>query len=221
MCSCSCSWSASFSRLSLLWRLDWFPLRPSSSKGRAKRSTLHRRLMPRCPDDCPACRLASPPASGGGLASTPVRPWREVKSRRGAPKRVNSAGFACPNQQCTYFGITDAQIHALAGDGKHGRAEQIQTLRCQACHSTFTSRRNTALYRLKTPSHQIAVVLSALAEGLDLSAAERVAELPTNHHRQPFCPELESTHKSCTNAPSAISSSRTCSWTNCAPGSAG
>jgi hypothetical protein len=98
--------------LALLWRLDWFPLRPSSSKGRAKRSTLHRLLKPRCPDDCPACRLASTPASGGGLASTPVRPWREVKSRRGAPKRVNSAGFACPNQQCTYFGITDAQIHA-------------------------------------------------------------------------------------------------------------
>jgi hypothetical protein len=30
------------------------------------------------------------------------------------------------------------------------------------------------LYRLKTPSQQVAVVLSALAEGLDPSAAERV-----------------------------------------------
>jgi hypothetical protein len=30
------------------------------------------------------------------------------------------------------------------------------------------------LYRLKTPSHQIALVLAALAEGLDPSAAERV-----------------------------------------------
>jgi len=30
------------------------------------------------------------------------------------------------------------------------------------------------LYRLKTPSQQIAVVLTALAEGLDPSAAERV-----------------------------------------------
>jgi IS1 family transposase len=160
--------------LALLWRLDWLHLRPSSSRGGANRSTLHRLLKPRSPDDCPACRLASTPASGGGLASTPVRPWREVKSRRGAPKRVNSEGYACPNQQCTYFGITDAQIHALVGDGKHGRAEQIQTFRCQACHTTFTSRRNTPLYRLKTPSHQIAVVLSALAEGLDLSAAERV-----------------------------------------------
>jgi transposase-like protein len=83
-------------------------------------------------------------------------------------------GFACPNPQCRYFGNTDAHFHALVGDGKHGQAEQIQTLRCQACRTTFTSRRNTPLYRLKTPSHQVAMVLSALAEGLDPSAAERV-----------------------------------------------
>ena len=104
----------------------------------------------------------------------PVRPWREVKSRRGAPKRVNTEGFACPKQQCPYFGITDASIHALVGDGKHGQAEQIQTFRGPACRTTFSARRHTPLYRLKTPSHRIAMVLSALAEGLDLSAAERV-----------------------------------------------
>jgi IS1 family transposase len=60
------------------------------------------------------------------------------------------------------------------GDGKHGHAEQIQTFRCQACRTTFTSRLDTPLYRLKTPSQQIAIVLSALTEGLDSSAAERV-----------------------------------------------
>jgi hypothetical protein len=38
--------------------------------------------------------------------------FREVKSRRGAPKRIDTQGFACPNQQCQYSGITDAQIHA-------------------------------------------------------------------------------------------------------------
>jgi IS1 family transposase/transposase-like protein len=160
--------------LVLLWRLDWLPLQLGSSRGGAKRSTLHRLLKPRCPADCPACRLASAPSSGGEPAPGPVRPWREVKSQRGAPKRIPTEGFACPNQQCPYFGITDAHIHALVGDGKHGRAEQIQTFRCQACRTTFTSRRNAALYRLKTPSHQVARVLSALAEGLDPSAAERV-----------------------------------------------
>ena len=62
----------------------------------------------------------------------------------------------------------------LFGDGKHGQTECIQTFRCQACYSTFSARRNTPLYRLRTSSHQVVVVLSALAEGLDPSAAERV-----------------------------------------------
>jgi IS1 family transposase/transposase-like protein len=87
---------------------------------------------------------------------------------------VNTEGFACPNPRCPYFGITDAQIHALVGDGKHGQAEPIQTFRCQACRTTFSARRHTPLYRLKTPSQQVAMVLTALAEGLDASAAERV-----------------------------------------------
>jgi transposase-like protein len=160
--------------LALLWRLDWLHLQPSHSREGTMHDTAQRLLKPRCPDDCPACRLASTASSGGEPAPLPVRPWSEVKSRRGAPKRVNTEGFACPNQQCPYFGITDAHIHALVGDGKHGRAEQIQTFRCQACRTTFTARRHTPLYRLKTPSQQVAVVLSALAEGLDLSAAERV-----------------------------------------------
>ena len=158
--------------LARLGRLDWFPLRSSSSQGMAKRMTLHHLLKPRSPDDCPACRLASTPLSAGGPA--PVRPWREGKSRRGAPKRIPTEGFACPNPQCRYCGITDAHLHALVGDGKHGQSERIQTFRGPACRTTFTARHDTPLYRLKTPSQQIAVVLSALAEGLDLSAAERV-----------------------------------------------
>jgi len=161
--------------LLLLWSLWWSQPGPVQSRAAAKlRTRLHRLLKPRTPDDCPACRLTSSASSAGGPAPAPVRPWPEVKSRRGAPKRVKTEGFACPNQQCLYFGITDAQIHALVGDGKHGQAEQIQTFRCQACRTTFSARHDTPLYRLKTPSHQIAIVLSALAEGLDPSAAERV-----------------------------------------------
>jgi hypothetical protein len=206
--------------LALLWRLDWFPLRPSCSRGGAKRSTLPRLLKPRCPDDCPACRLASTASTGGGPAPAPVRPWREVKSRRGAPKRVNTQGYACPNQKCLYFGNTDAQTHALVGDGKHGQAERIQTFRGPACRSTFSARRDTPLYRLKTPSQQIGMVLSALAEGLDPSAAERVAGLPASHHHQPFSRVQAGTRTSCTSASSAIYISRTCSWTSCAAGCA-
>ena len=118
--------------LALLWRRDWLHLQPCASRGGAKRSTLHRLLKPRTPDDCPACRLASTPSPGVGPAPLPVRPWCEVKSRRGAPKRIDTEGFACPNQQCLYCGITDARVHALVGDGRHGQAEQIQAFRCIA-----------------------------------------------------------------------------------------
>ena len=116
--------------LALLWHLGWLHLQPVHSRAGAKRSRLHRLLKPRTPLDCPACRLASPVSSGEDPAPTPVRPWCEVKSRRGAPKRVNTEGFACPNQRYPYYRITDAHIHALVGDGKHGRAEQIQTFHC-------------------------------------------------------------------------------------------
>jgi hypothetical protein len=160
-----------FLGLALLWRLSWPYLQLSHAQADRRCALVHRLLKPRTPRDCPVCLLAS---SGVEPASAPVRPWYEVKSHRGAPKRIPTAGFACPNQQCAYFGITDAHIHALVGDGKHGQAEHIQTFRCQACHTTFTARRHTPLYRLKTPSHQVAMVLTALAEGLDSSAAERV-----------------------------------------------
>ena len=70
--------------LVLLWRRDWFPLRSASTKGSTKRSRLPRLLKPRTPHDCPACRLASPASSSAGQAPAPVRPWSEVKSRRGA-----------------------------------------------------------------------------------------------------------------------------------------
>ncbi len=69
--------------LVLLWRLDWFSIQPCSSRGGAKHSRLPRLLKPRTPDDCPACRLASPASSAG--EPRPVRPWCDVKSRRGAP----------------------------------------------------------------------------------------------------------------------------------------
>lgn len=100
--------------LARLGRLDWFPLWPASSPGTAKRIMLPRLLKPRSPDDCPACRLASTASLVGEPVPVPVRPWSEVKSRRGAPKHIDTEGFACPNRQCRYFGNTDAQFHAAS-----------------------------------------------------------------------------------------------------------
>jgi len=160
--------------LALLWCLDWFHLRPSSSRGEAKGSTLQRLLKPRSPDDCPACRLTSTSSSGADPSPLPLRPWREVKSRRGTPKRRNTQGFACPNRQCPSSGITDAHIHASfwRWQAWSCRANPDLSRPCLPHHVECSTPH--ALSRLKTPSHQVAVVLSSLAQGLDLSAAERV-----------------------------------------------
>jgi hypothetical protein len=169
--------------LALLWRLDWFHLRPSSSRGEAKRSTLQRLLKPRSPDDCPACRLASTSSSGAGPSPLPVRPWREVKSRRGAPKRINTEGFACPNRQCPYAGITDAHIHASFGRWQAWacRANPDLSRPCLPHHVQCSTPH--ALVPSENPfSPGRSGADHALAEGLDLSAAERVAGLPTSHH---------------------------------------
>ena len=65
-------------------------------------------------------------------------------------------------------------MHALVGYGSHGKHEKIQDLMCQACGLKFTVRRDTVLYRLKTHSDKVAQALALMAEGVDVSALERV-----------------------------------------------
>ena len=146
---------------------------PSCAQG-PQRSQVPRCLRPRSPLDCPECCQAALPAAIQEPKPAPVRPWREVKSRRGAPKHSSTEGVACPNRACSYYGISEAHIHALVSDGSSGTLEKIRRWRCQACQTTFSARLHTPMYRLKTPSKQVALVLSALAEGLDVSVAERV-----------------------------------------------
>ncbi len=159
----------------LLWLIVLWARRHHAQLDRSSARLIRQRLLkPRTPDDCPACQCQHAPPALRPMPPPAPRPWSELKSRRGAPKRIPTDGFACPNLACTYHGITDAQVHALVGDGVYGKQERIQTFRCQACGTTFSSRRNTPLYHLKTPSSRIAEVLSAVAEGLTVAAAERV-----------------------------------------------
>jgi hypothetical protein len=122
-------WKQHHRRLGKLWK-------------RAKRGP-PRRWQPKSPKDCPACQA-------GVSLSLPrirrnVRPWSQVKSTRGRKKQIQTQGFACPNVQCAYFGIRDAALHALVGNGKRGKHNHIQTLRCQACKCSFSSWRNSGL----------------------------------------------------------------------------
>ena len=183
-----------------LWVMVRWHRRPQTGSP-AGAARVQRLLKPRPPDDCPACHQATAPTSEAGLR-LPVQPWREIKSRRGAPKRINTPGFACPNRRCHDDHITDADVHAVVGAGPHGRHERIQTFRCQACNTTCSARLHTPLYRLKTRSQREGEVLTALAEGLDISAAARVVG-----HRHATMT---------TTAGSRTSTCHMCNWTNSA-----
>jgi hypothetical protein len=89
----------------------------------------------------------------------------------------------------------------LFGDGKHGHAERIQTFRGPACRTTFTARRDTPLYRLKTPSCQVALVLTVLGSWAGSFRRRAGLRLPTSDHHEPFCPVPASTLRPYTNAP--------------------
>ncbi len=82
-----------------------------------------RRLRPRTPEDCPYCgeeheRHCHPLVR---VRQQPV-PYKERKSRRGRPKEKQTEGHCCWNLRCEYYGIRNADIHALVGDGCHGKS---------------------------------------------------------------------------------------------------
>jgi IS1 family transposase len=154
----------------LMW-VKWHRPSPAARRTHPDGKPTPRPLKPRTPDDCAACRAAQPVTPP---TFTPPQPYSQVKSPRGRKKRVSTIGFACPNPDCAYYGITDDQIHALVGYGGHGRHEYIRDIKCQACQAKFSVRYGTVLYRLKTPALRVGEVLSALAEGLSVGATVRV-----------------------------------------------
>ena len=131
-------------------------------------------LKPKTPDDCAICREEKgSPAKEVHPCQLPRR-WSEVRNRRGRQKSLSTQGYACINRKCAYFRVMDERVHALVGYGHHGKNERIQGWMCQACGRKFTVRRDTVLYRLKSHSEKVALSLALLAEGMDVSALERV-----------------------------------------------
>jgi transposase-like protein len=129
-------------------------------------------MKPKSERDCPFCQTDHLGTSKA-LLFLPV-PWPQIKGRGGRKKHISTARYFCPNPNCAYFGETDERVHALVGDGRHGKYESIQDFFCQACHTKFTARRNTVQYRLKTPSQTIERILWLLALGVEISALEEV-----------------------------------------------
>src|SRR5262245_25954016 len=96
------------------------------ARRQSARLSVRRAWRPCAPDDCAVCRAQHVGPAAAACPAAPVRPWAEVKSRRGAPKRRSTAGYACPSPACPYFGITDERVHALIGYGYHGTTDRIR-----------------------------------------------------------------------------------------------
>ncbi len=157
----------------VLFSYGWFCLQQTLEvppKTRPKR--LPRPLKPSTPNDCPEC--VGPVLPDASPTDPPVRPWRDVKSKRGRPKSVDTEGYACHYWKCKYRGITDSSVHALVGYGHHGANLDIQDFYCEACEHKFSARRHTALYRLKSAAARVALALASVAEGLSIDATVRV-----------------------------------------------
>ena len=147
-----------------------------------------RQLKPKTEKDCPQCRDGL--SRGEPVTDTCLhvpKPWNSVKGKGGKKKTIHTQGYFCSNPACAYYLITDETIHALVGDGSHGKYEEIQDLLCQACHKKFTVRRHTVLYRLKTHSATVRLVLNLLALGTDISAIEEALNLRESTIRTWLC----------------------------------
>jgi hypothetical protein len=107
----------------------------------ARRLRGRRPFRPQPPAACPRCGQTSASDASGTASVSPPPPWRERKSRRGAPKRVPTDGSACTNPACLYAAITGAAVHALVAAGHHGR-DHLQDVRCQACGCRVSARRH-------------------------------------------------------------------------------
>lgn len=129
-----------------LWR--WVRYQATSC-GPTRSARRPRVLHPQTPEDCPCCRAEGAGQRRRGPDRPPVRPWREGTQWRGRPRRISTEGSACPTPMCAYYGITESSIHALVGDGHHGKCAPIQNFRCQACGTKVSALRHAAL----SPAH--------------------------------------------------------------------
>src|SRR5207248_5866555 len=69
----------------------------------------------------------------------------------------------CPNEHCPTRGQT-----GMGNIGIH--SQQEQRFICHACHKTFSARKGTVFYRLRTSAETVAIVVTLLAHGCPLQA---------------------------------------------------
>lgn len=149
-------------------QIQWLKIK---AKERWKAHRQKRHLHPKTPDECPLCcgtEAPRPRTPDSAIA------YPEHKSKRGRKKALNSEGFACLNPDCVYYGVTDAGRHALVGDGRRGKAGDIQRWRCQGCQHPVSARCATPLFRLKRPAWCVEIALYLLCIGVSRAQIARL-----------------------------------------------
>jgi transposase-like protein len=93
----------------------------------------------------------------------------------GRKKQIDTSMFFCPYDECSNYGKVgvDNQIIASGCYGKH----QTQLLKCKVCRRTFSARRGTPLFELKTDEKTFYDVIACLAEGNGIRATGRIKNI--------------------------------------------
>jgi hypothetical protein len=182
--------------------LYWSHHNSSPSKGRL-RSLVLRRLKPRSPLACPLCCRTSGGSSGQELSSRAVRPWREIKSRRGARHPRADRGLCLP-KQC----VPVLRDHRCADPCFGGRweawASRAHPDVSRPCLSNDLQRAHP--HTVVSPENP----LVSGSPGAECSSRRAGCVCGraclwhrAYHHHEPFSCGRERTRSACTNAPSA------------------
>jgi hypothetical protein len=154
--------------IALIWAWESRQL-PRPSPVATQRQRL---LLPRAPDDCPACRQGAVPTDNVVGRSAAVV---------GGQKSARRHGPHCDpgvrlSQSAVYRPIESPMRRSMPSSvtARMDAASVFRRCARAACGATFSTRRDTPLYRLKTASQRVAEVLTVLAEGLSLADAVRV-----------------------------------------------
>jgi hypothetical protein len=152
MSSWTCSWSASSSVwcgfgvfAGFIFSLPIHEQGPSAARSTVCGTAPQPRRWPRLSSRLHCligCRAS--PCSAASLAREEKPPW--------SPQAREHGGRSSPNRKGLSFGMTEASIPALGGDGKHGQAERIGDLSLSGVPHHVHFQAQPPLSRLKTPS---------------------------------------------------------------------
>jgi transposase-like protein len=90
----------------------------------------------------------------------------------GRKKQIDTSMYFCPYEDCSNYGKVGVD-NQIIGSGRYGK-HQTQLLQCKVCRRTFSARRGTPLFGLKTEEQTFYDVIACLAEGNGIRATARI-----------------------------------------------